>query len=181
MRFSIGEELGYLAEYVELDGVRVFVQSLDVVERWVDAYVHATEDRPLRPDDKCPRRLDANFEPVIRRYEGEVAVAFRSAAVISRDPMRPIWHGCCTFWTDESNRLDKSEGDPVCPTCGSPVFETTSEEWFDLIDTYEKDRPGYENFMLSGPGRKNLCRGRGFPTDRVWKEYVESAAKKVDS
>ncbi len=88
------------------------------------------------------------------------------------DPMRMIWYSSCTFWTDELDILDTSRGVPLCPLCGSPGFQTTAEAWFGGIASHDKDTPGYETFMLTGPGRKNVCNGRGFSTGELWDQHV---------
>ncbi len=40
----------------------------------------------------------------------------------------------CGFWTIDFDKLSSNGGIPCCPTCGSPGFETTTEEWDKGLD-----------------------------------------------
>ena len=63
----------------------------------------------------------------------------------------------CLWW----DSIDKaaSRGIPVCPFCGSPLYEFESEEsWFRAVRKHEENgSPGYTDFI-------RWLRGKCFPT-----------------
>ena len=58
------------------------------------------------------------------------------------NPNRFLWYGICGMWTDDLTKIN-SGPPPHCPECGSPGFQVTAKEWFDGIENYAKENPGY--------------------------------------
>lgn len=79
-----------------------------------------------------------------------------------RTDLRIVYGARCSWW-DSIDKVATTTGLPgglpVCPHCGSPLFEVGSEtEWWAGVDQHESERePGYRAFI-------EWLRGKCFPT-----------------
>jgi Zn finger protein HypA/HybF involved in hydrogenase expression len=74
------------------------------------------------------------------------------------NPERMLWHGCCSFWTDDwSKVVTVGSGIPVCPTCKRPGFQIVARKWFEAAEKYAKAHPGYLTFLGH---LKDQCHGQ---------------------
>jgi len=58
-------------------------------------------------------------------------------------------------WWDSIDKVSTKNGLPVCPHCGSPLFEMESEDvWWAGVDRYEANgHPGYRAMMEWARGK----------------------------
>ena len=63
-----------------------------------------------------------------------------------------LWHGICTYWTDDWDAVAAtSEGIPCCPQCSNVGFQISRDEWWRAVDKYEKSgHPGYRSLIEWG-------------------------------
>lgn len=87
---------------------------------------------------------------------------------------RIVYGARCTWWDsiDQVGFVVPASGHrlPVCPHCGSPLFEVASEaEWWDGARLHEQDEPGYVTFL-------EWLRGQCFPTLGAARTAYDGAA-----
>lgn len=70
------------------------------------------------------------------------------SATISPIKDQTIVYGLCTWW-DSIDKTDANGGLPLCPHCGSPLFEVVDEEaWWRGVDRRETEGdPGHRAFV----------------------------------
>lgn len=72
---------------------------------------------------------------------------------------RIVYGTRCTWWDSIKNvgsfKTDSGHNLPVCPHCGSPLFEVDSEEkWFAGVDKHEAvGNIGYRDLVEYGRGK----------------------------
>lgn len=75
------------------------------------------------------------------------------------DPQRLVWHGPCTYWTDDWTKLKSiGSGIPCCPHCKCPGYQTTYQNWIDSVKNFELEHPRYSEYIEL---TKETCFGRG--------------------
>lgn len=72
---------------------------------------------------------------------------------------RVVYGVRCTWWDSIDKVATTDSGLPVCPHCGSPLFESPDlATWWQAVDRYEaEEQPGYRAMM-------EWARGRCFPS-----------------
>lgn len=72
---------------------------------------------------------------------------------------RKIVHGIknCFWWDFKENAAIDDNGIPVCPRCGSVLFEHDYDNWIKELRDHDRKNPGYFDFMT-------WMRGWCFPT-----------------
>jgi hypothetical protein len=92
------------------------------------------------------------------------SVEKKLAAVDAARPPRPtddrIVYGARCQWWDSIDKVATMPGGglPICPHCGSVLYETTPAKWWREVDAYEADgNPGYRQMI-------EWARGKCFPT-----------------
>ncbi len=85
------------------------------------------------------------------------------------DPLRTIWDGMCTYWTDDWSQVETArDGTPLCSDCGCPGYQVTMEEFERSTAAFEAEgNPGYVEFVL---GFKGTCKGRDGELGKLWAE-----------
>lgn len=53
---------------------------------------------------------------------------------------RCAWHGSITD-------VSKATSIPTCPHCGSVLYETSEEKWWEGVKSYDEAHPGYEELV----------------------------------
>ncbi|MDE2104532.1 MAG: hypothetical protein KGL39_45270 [Patescibacteria group bacterium] len=73
------------------------------------------------------------------------ASAMNGSPLRTGDGSQLVWHGVCSFWTDDMDQLARTSDEkfsdiyksenaptpdvPCCPYCGSPLFVVTLDAW----------------------------------------------------
>lgn len=72
---------------------------------------------------------------------------------------RVVYAARCSWWDTIDKVGTTSSGLPVCPSCGSPLFEQESEAvWWEGVDEHERTtEPGYRAFV-------EWLRGKCYPS-----------------
>lgn len=69
---------------------------------------------------------------------------------------RIVYGARCTWWDSIKNVSTTESGLPVCPHCGSPLFETDNpEKWWSLVDKFAELQgwPEYREMIEWSAGR----------------------------
>lgn len=68
---------------------------------------------------------------------------------------RVVYGARCQWWDTIDKVSTTGTGLPICPNCGSPLFEVESlAEWWAGVDNYEGNgHPGYRALIEFGRGR----------------------------
>jgi hypothetical protein len=83
---------------------------------------------------------------------GLIAPPDESAAIIATDTR--IAYGVRCSWWDEIQNVKVLNGLPVCPHCGSPLFEKPDMESFMVgADEFEAEHPGYMKLLAFAKGK----------------------------
>lgn len=63
---------------------------------------------------------------------------------------RIVYGARCAWWDSIDQIATTTSGLPLCPHCGSPLFEVANErEWWVGVDRYEAaGNPGYREFVM---------------------------------
>lgn len=77
-------------------------------------------------------------------------------ATTADDPMRGIWYGICTYWTDDWTKV-ASGAIPCCPKCGSPGFQIEAGQWEAGAQQFAATHPGY---LVVLSDCKERCHGK---------------------
>lgn len=57
-------------------------------------------------------------------------------------------YGARCAWNGPIQSVGKTDtGPPVCPHCGSPLFEMETDEWWAGVDRYDAVHPGYRKMV----------------------------------
>jgi hypothetical protein len=90
-------------------------------------------------------------------------LTFQGNQTKADDRHRLIWYSAtCGYWTDDweklaSNKTDRGHGIPCCPTCRMVGMQVEAGNWFDGAAMYDREQPGYLEFLNS---QKETCHGR---------------------
>lgn len=96
------------------------------------------------------------------------------------DDTRYVYSSGCT-WNESIHKVSKTRSLPCCPHCGSVLFELDSEdEWLKGAAKYDKDHPGYLDFIKWLKGK--CFPGLGMAGLRVaLKKYQKKTGKTVEN
>lgn len=97
-----------------------------------------------------------------------------------------IWYGFCTYWTDDWDKLStqpvppgsKFPGIPCCPDCGSVGYQMEEDEWWEGVQAFEAENPGYYKYIKA---IKDTCHGKGISIGDLWEEYQKGEKNEAQS
>lgn len=88
---------------------------------------------------------------------------------------RVVYSARCSWWGTPETAGRRGSGLPVCPFCGSPLFETSSAEWEASANAYasKTEDPAYPEFV-------RWLRGRGCYSETGRARQIFDAEKRTN-
>lgn len=84
-----------------------------------------------------------------------------------------VYGARCQWWNyKEAVGIHPRSGLPCCPVCFGMLFEMDVQKWYELVDQYDLDNPGYAD-------KVKWARGKHFATpadcDAAWASYCKDS------